>query len=199
MQPACSRHVAERCHAIGEEHERDRRGQREADPGGGRSRIAGARQAKRHADLARSRTGEKLAERDEIGVSRLAEPAPAHHELLAEVAQMRDWAAEGGQAELEKGEKISPAVPRVAAGAAASLCSVISSSLEPLTANQAGGGLIIRPPWPWPSARRKMTNCAIAIIHSRKPSSTSFRSGSLRFQACPCRWSTRRRSRSVAP
>ena len=47
-------------------------------------------------------TGQELAQRNQIGEVRLAEPASAHHERLAEVAQVRHGATEGGDPQPEK-------------------------------------------------------------------------------------------------
>ena len=57
------------------------------------------------ADLARSRAGQELGERDEIGEGALGEPAAPRDEFAAEIADMGDRPAERGQAELEEGEE----------------------------------------------------------------------------------------------
>jgi hypothetical protein len=41
-----------------------------------------------------------LAQRDEISESRFIDPAAAEHKVIAEIAEMRDWATERGHAEL---------------------------------------------------------------------------------------------------
>ena len=68
-----------------------------------RAEQPAAQQPEREADLAAGRAGQELAERHEVGIARLVDPAPAQHELVAEVAEMRDRAAERGQPELEEG------------------------------------------------------------------------------------------------
>ena len=65
--------------------------------------IAGAHQADREAGLARRRAGQELAQRDEVGIGALVEPAPALDELGAEVAEMRDRPAEAGQPQSQEG------------------------------------------------------------------------------------------------
>jgi hypothetical protein len=40
-----------------------------------------------------------LAERNQVGVALVVEPAPPVHELLAKIAEMCDRSAEGGQPE----------------------------------------------------------------------------------------------------
>ena len=63
---------------------------------------SGAHEPDREAGLAAGRPRQELPERDDIGISALVEPRPPHDELAAEVAEMRDWPAETGQAKLEK-------------------------------------------------------------------------------------------------
>jgi hypothetical protein len=55
--------------------------------------------------LARCRTWEKLAERDDVGIGCFIEPFAPFNELLPEISKMRDGPAEGGQAELQECEK----------------------------------------------------------------------------------------------
>ncbi len=93
---------AERAGAEGEQNKRDRRGQREAGPCGERAEVAGTNEADRKADLARSRTGQELAQRDEIDISLVVEPAPADDELLAKIPDMGDRPAERAHSELEE-------------------------------------------------------------------------------------------------
>src|SRR5262249_55472397 len=74
------------------------------------ARHAGAQQAGADADLARRRPRQELAERDEIDIGALVEPAAALDELGVKIAEMRDRPAERGQAELEKDrEHLRPA------------------------------------------------------------------------------------------
>src|SRR5262249_6514524 len=97
--------AAEGFDAISEEHERNRRRHGEADPGRERAEIAGARQADRQSDLAARRPWQELAERNQIGIGLFIEPLPAHDELVVEVAEMRDRAAEAGEPEPQKDEQ----------------------------------------------------------------------------------------------
>src|SRR5262249_25463645 len=55
-----------------------------------------------HPDLARGRAGQELAQRHQIGIGLVIEPFAAHHELVTEIAEMRDRAAERGQAKSQK-------------------------------------------------------------------------------------------------
>jgi hypothetical protein len=48
------------------------------------------------------RTGQKLAERDKVGIGLFVEPAAADDELIAEIADMRDRFAETCEAQLEE-------------------------------------------------------------------------------------------------
>ena len=91
--------IAKRADAVAEGHHGDRRRQRESDPGRQGSGIPAAQQADGETHLARGRPGQELAERDQIGVAVIVEPAPPVHELLAEIAEMRHRSAEGGQPE----------------------------------------------------------------------------------------------------
>jgi hypothetical protein len=86
-------------HAIADESECERGGQREAEPRRERARQLRLGEADPDADLARRRTGQKLAERHQVGIAGLVDPAPAHHEGVAEIAEMRDRPAERGEPE----------------------------------------------------------------------------------------------------
>ena len=72
--------------AIGEQHDGDRRWQGESGPRRQRPGKPGACQPDGHADLARGRPGQRLAQRHQIGVGGLAEPFPPLDELGAEIA-----------------------------------------------------------------------------------------------------------------
>jgi hypothetical protein len=96
MQPARAGGIAERLHAVAEQSHGDGGRQREADPRRHGSDIARAQEADGDADLARGRPGQELAEPDQIGEALVVEPAPPVHELLAEIAEMRDRPAERG-------------------------------------------------------------------------------------------------------
>src|SRR5262249_30276583 len=82
-----------RC-AVGEEQKRNGRGKREGDPGREAAEVAGAHKAEREPDLAAGGPPQELAERDKVCVSLLAEPAAANDELLPEIADVSDRAAE---------------------------------------------------------------------------------------------------------
>ena len=92
----------ERTRAIREEHEGDGGRQRKAGPCRETAAIAGPHEADGKSDLTAGRAGQELAQRHEIGISLLVEPAPAHDELLAEIPDMSDRPAEAGDAQLEE-------------------------------------------------------------------------------------------------
>ena len=71
--------------AQGERDERDGRGQGEAGPGGEGARVTSAREADGHADLAAGRAGQKLAQRYQIGIAVLVQPAAAHQVAAREL------------------------------------------------------------------------------------------------------------------
>lgn len=103
MDPAGMLHRAKGRESVPErDHDRGRR-QQKADGCGQPSPqpSPSAPQAKYH--LCAGRTGQKLAERDEVGVIGIADPAPALHELGVEISKMGNRAAERGQAQFEKG------------------------------------------------------------------------------------------------
>jgi hypothetical protein len=49
---------------------------------------------KRKANLARGWARQELTERHEIDVARLVDPLATHHQLVAKITKVRDWAAE---------------------------------------------------------------------------------------------------------
>ena len=85
--------------------EDDGGGQREAEPCGEATELAGAVHADRDPDLARRGAGQDAGERDELSELLLADPLPACDVLVVEVADMGDRAAEGRQPESECGAK----------------------------------------------------------------------------------------------
>ena len=99
VQPCCVAEIAERGDAVAEEDQRQRRRHREADPSRERARHARPQHADDDADLAACWSRQELAQRDDIGVVRLIEPAAALDELGAEEPEMRDRPAEAGQPE----------------------------------------------------------------------------------------------------
>jgi hypothetical protein len=55
--------------------------------------------------LAARWTGQELAERDKVGIGLFIEPSPSHDELIVEVAEVRDRAAEAREPEPQKDEQ----------------------------------------------------------------------------------------------
>lgn len=103
----------ERACAEREEDERRRRGQRERAPRGERAEPAGAQEPQGEADLAARGARQELAERDKVGEGRIVEPAALDDEGGSEIAEMRDGAAERGEAEpQESGEDLARAAGR---------------------------------------------------------------------------------------
>ena len=102
MQKALARGPVQRARPVCDERHRDRRRQGEAGPGRERAEIACAHEADGEADLAARRSGQELAERDEIAEGPLVEPAALDDERVAEIAEMRHRPAEAGQAEFEE-------------------------------------------------------------------------------------------------
>ncbi len=101
-QPGADR-ALEGGRAVGEQHQKQGGGEGERGPGGEGPERAAAHQAERKPDLAARRTGKKLAEGDEIGITRLVDPFSARDQLVPEVSEMRDRAAKRGQAEFQEG------------------------------------------------------------------------------------------------
>jgi hypothetical protein len=58
--------------------------------------------ADRDPELAAGRSGQELAERHELGIGDLVEPAPAQHVLVPEISKVRDRSAEGGEPEAQR-------------------------------------------------------------------------------------------------
>src|SRR6201999_4661690 len=67
--------------------------------------ISGTHQSDRKSDLAARRPRQKLAERDEIGIGLLVEPAAAGDELVAKISDMGAWPSEASQAKPEKDQQ----------------------------------------------------------------------------------------------
>ena len=82
-----------------------RGGQREPEPCGEATELAGAVDADRDPDLARRWAGQDARERDELSELLLADPLPARDVLVVEVADVGDRAAERRQPESECGAK----------------------------------------------------------------------------------------------
>ena len=105
VQPAAAECATERIDTVGEQHERQRRRQREAYPSDNRAEITGPHQADGDADLTAGRTGQKLAERHEIGIGFFIQPAPADDILITKVTEVSNRAAERSQTEAEADAK----------------------------------------------------------------------------------------------
>ena len=102
VQPAGRRQVG-RPARQSERHQRDRRGQREPDPRHDAAEDARLARPDRDPELTAGRSGQRLAEGDQIGEAPVVEPAAAVYVLAAEVADVGDRATEGGQAQSERG------------------------------------------------------------------------------------------------
>lgn len=74
----------------------------EACPGGQRPGVARPGQAQCDTDLTACRPRQELAQRHQICIAALGQPAPPRDELIAKVAQVRDGAAERGQPKAQK-------------------------------------------------------------------------------------------------
>ena len=112
MQHALGQRPVKAGRRKGKGHQQHGRWQCEGRPGCQRAQRTGAPQAQRKADLARGRTGQELAERHEVCIGRLIEPLAAQHQFVAEIAQMGDGPAKGGEAQLEEGNKDLAGRPR---------------------------------------------------------------------------------------
>jgi hypothetical protein len=149
MQPAGTGGVAERADAVAEQHHGDGRRQRESDPSRQRSGVAATQQADGDTHLARGRPGQELAERDQIGVALVVEPAAAVDELFAKIAEMRDRSAEGGQPEpKERGQDFTPASARTRIGGSGFLARRHPRLGRLSTTSDAAGAVLPRVPSP---------------------------------------------------
>ena len=96
----------DRGRAKGDQQHDEGRGQGKAAPcGKATEQAAAAQDAERKADLARRRSGQELTEGDEVAVACFVDPLAAQNELVAEVSQVRDRAAERGQPEAQKDQQ----------------------------------------------------------------------------------------------
>ena len=94
VQPAGARKRAEPRYPEREQHHRDCRRHGEADPCGERACKARAHQPDADPDFAAGGARQELAERHEVEIGALVEPAPALNQILAKIAEMSDRAAE---------------------------------------------------------------------------------------------------------
>ena len=104
LEPAHPARVGEVC-GFGQERkpdEDDRRREGEPQPAEDAAEPTGPERADRDPELAAGRTGEGLAEREEVGEARLVEPSAALDVLAAEVGDVGDRPAERRQAEAER-------------------------------------------------------------------------------------------------
>ena len=104
-QPAARRELAERGHAVPEQDQQRGRWQGETEPRRDAAADAGAGHAHRHADLAAGRTGQELAQRDQIRVGFVVEPPAFGYVFIAEVPQVSHRPAERGKPQLEGHEQ----------------------------------------------------------------------------------------------
>jgi hypothetical protein len=84
-----------------QEQQRCRR-QSERHKGNHRAEPTSPDQSQREAELTARRTGQELAQRHELCVLRVINPAPAGDELTVHVPQVRDRPTERGQAEFQE-------------------------------------------------------------------------------------------------
>jgi hypothetical protein len=94
VQPCRILEIAEGGDPIGEEDHRHRRGHRKAEPCCKAARQPRPQDAEADPGLARRRTRQELAERDDVGIGALVEPFAALDELGPVIAEMRDGAPE---------------------------------------------------------------------------------------------------------
>ena len=90
---------------MGKKHERDGGRQREAGPSREAAEIAGPHEADEKPDLTTGRTGQELAQPDEIGICVLVKSAASHNELFTEIPEVSDRPAEAGEAKLQEGKE----------------------------------------------------------------------------------------------
>ena len=93
IDPAGRRHVR-LLRQQSEQDEGDRGWKREAEPGGDPAHHPGTSRPDQDPDLAAGRAGQQLAERHEVGVGRLVEPAATLDVLAPEVAEVGDRSTE---------------------------------------------------------------------------------------------------------
>ena len=105
MQQPRAHRAAEGVLSIGEKHERECGRQRKAAPRRKTAKIAGPHEADGKSDLAARGARQELAEADEIGIGVFVQPAAAHDEFVAKIADVSDRPAEAGDAELEEGKQ----------------------------------------------------------------------------------------------
>ncbi len=89
----------------GEEKQEDSGRQGEGHPGRQRTERPCPQQPKGKTDLAGGRPRQELAERHEIGITRLIDPFAPHDQLIAKITEMGDGTAEGGDPELQERRK----------------------------------------------------------------------------------------------
>ena len=102
VQPGRIGEVSECRHAISEEDHRYGGWPGNAEPCGEGSEQAGSQNTDADADLTARRSREKLAERNDVGVGQLVQPASPLDKLGPEIAEMRDRAAERSQSQAKK-------------------------------------------------------------------------------------------------
>ena len=105
LQPTGVRDVAHRRQAVAEADHQYRGWQGETEPGQQSPRQAAALVPDGKARLGTGRTGQKLAESDQLGVLLLVQPAALHHVFLLEVGEMGNGAAEGSATQPQRDEE----------------------------------------------------------------------------------------------
>ena len=128
VQPARIGLVPKRLHTIGEQDECSGGRQREAEPRCEAAQQPSTPDADGYPQLAARRAGQELAERDEPGERILVQPLPPNDVRLAEVADVRDGAAERGEAEPPGGEQHLPDAPHPRSY-------IVSGALMPISAS----------------------------------------------------------------
>ena len=94
--------------AIREQRQGDRRRKREAQPGREATQLSCTQDADADAELATGRPRQELKQRDQVGIGCLVHPAASQDVLVAEVAQVRNRAAEAADAKTRSHQKYFP-------------------------------------------------------------------------------------------
>src|SRR5690606_30618576 len=108
MNGAGGRDAAQRCRQMRKSQQQQCRGQGEAAPCGQSAPPARAGKADGKTDLAAGGTGKELPQRYQVSKTALIQPAPPDHEGLAEISDMGNGPAEGGDPQRGKGAKHFP-------------------------------------------------------------------------------------------
>jgi hypothetical protein len=87
------------------QHECDSRRQGKSGPSRNPAAEAGPHKPDGKPNLTAGRAGQELAQGHEIGISGFVKPAPSRDKLVVEISDVRDRAAETGEAQLEEDEQ----------------------------------------------------------------------------------------------